>query len=93
MTTTTRTTIIVEDETPNGGKISKQAHFALCSYCFWCASSLDGRLGEVCPSCKSSTIDSIPIAGKETLVDNYGTKCTVRIDFSHQDFLVPDSII
>jgi hypothetical protein len=91
--TNTTTTIIADDETPNRGRISKQAHFALCSYCFWCASSLDGTLGEVCPSCKSSTIDSIPIAGKKSLVDNYETKRRVRINFSHQDFLVPGSIL
>ncbi|HEX6282375.1 MAG TPA: hypothetical protein VFZ67_09130 [Nitrososphaera sp.] len=75
MTTTTTTTIIA-DRGPitNIGRISKQVEFALCSYCFWCASSLDGRLGKVCPSCKGSTIDSIPLAGTQMLVDNYTTK-------------------
>jgi hypothetical protein len=71
-TTTTTTTTIIADEGPkiNVGKISKQVQFGLCSYCFWCASSLHGRLGEICPSCKGSTIDSIPLAGIQTLVDN-----------------------
>jgi hypothetical protein len=90
---TTTTTIIADKGTTTGSSISKQAHFALCSYCFWCASSLDGKLSEICPSCKSSTIDSIPITGKETLVDNYATKHRVSKDFSHQDFLLAGSII
>ena len=83
---TTTTTIIAGQGTIGG--ISREAHFELCSYCFWCASSLDGKLSEICPSCKSSTIDSIPITGKATLVDNYATKHRVSKDFSHQDFLV-----
>ena len=71
MTTTTTTTVIAEQgPITNAGKISKQVQFALCSHCFWCASSLDGRLGKVCPSCKGSTIDSIPLTGTQMLVDN-----------------------
>jgi hypothetical protein len=86
---TTTTTIIGDQRTINSSNgISREAHFALCSYCFWCASSLDGKLSEICPSCKSSTIDSIPITGKESLVDNYATKYRVSRDFSHQGFLV-----
>jgi hypothetical protein len=74
MATTTTITTIIADEGPKINKISKQVQFALCSYCFWCASSLHGRLGEICPSCKGSTIDSIPLAGKQTLVDNYAAE-------------------
>ena len=72
----TTTTTIIADHRPitNVDKISKQVQFALCSYCFWCASSLHGRLGKVCPSCKGSTIGSIPLAGTQTLVDNYAAK-------------------
>jgi hypothetical protein len=70
----TTITIIANQGIRNDGSISKQAYFALCSYCFWCASSLDGRLSEICPSCKSKTINSIPIAGKETLAHNYAIK-------------------
>lgn len=75
-TMATTTTTIIADEGPkiNIGKISKQVQFALCSYCFWCASSLHGRLGKVCPSCKGSTIGSIPLAGTQMLVDNYAAK-------------------
>jgi hypothetical protein len=80
-------TIIANQETT--GRIPREAHFELCSYCFWCASSLNGKLSEICPLCKSSSIDSIPIiTGKETLVDNYATKHRISKDFSHQDFLV-----
>jgi hypothetical protein len=83
---TTTTSNIEENSMVSG--VLREAHFALCSYCFWSASSLDGKLSEICPSCKSSTIDSIPITGKATLVDNYATKHRVTKDFSHQDFLV-----
>jgi len=70
-TMATTTTIIADrDPVTNVDRISKQVQFALCSYCFWCASSLDGRLGKVCPSCKGSTIDSIPLTGTQMLVDN-----------------------
>jgi hypothetical protein len=79
-------TIVANQETT--GRISRESHFELCSYCFWCASSLNGKLSEICPLCKSSSIDSIPITGKETLVDNYATKHRVSKDSSHQDFLV-----
>ena len=80
-------TIIANQETT--GRISREAHFELCSYCFWCASSLNGKLSEICPLCKSSSIDSIPIiTGKETLADNYATKHKVSKDSAHQDFLV-----
>ncbi|MDQ3967540.1 MAG: hypothetical protein M3275_03990 [Thermoproteota archaeon] len=61
----TTTTTIIADQGPitNAGKISKQVEFALCSHCFWCASFLGLRLGKVCPSCKGSNINSIPLAG------------------------------
>jgi hypothetical protein len=73
---TTTITTIIADQGPkiNVDRVSKQVQFALCSYCFWCASSLHGRLGKVCPSCKGSTIDSIPLAGTQMLVDNYAAK-------------------
>jgi hypothetical protein len=72
---TTTITIIANDGIGNDGGISKQAYFALCNSCFWCASSLDGRLSEICPSCKSKTINSIAIAGKETLAHNCAIRC------------------
>ncbi|HZA48576.1 MAG TPA: hypothetical protein VE521_06605 [Nitrososphaera sp.] len=61
----TTTTTIIADQGPitNAGKISKQVEFALCSHCFWCASFLGLRLSKVCPSCKGSNINSIPLAG------------------------------
>ncbi|MDQ3807479.1 MAG: hypothetical protein M3298_04850 [Thermoproteota archaeon] len=63
MTTTTTTTIIADQGLRSSdGKISKQVQFALCSHCFWCASFLARRLGDVCPSCKGSTINSIPLS-------------------------------
>ena len=79
-------TMIASQETT--GKISRKAHFELCGYCFWCASSLDGKLSEICPSCQSTTIDSIPITGEKTLVDNYATRHRVSKDFSYPDFSV-----
>ena len=64
-TMTTTTTTIIEDQGQirDATKISKQIQFALCSHCFWCASFLGRRLGQVCPSCKGSTINSMPLAG------------------------------
>lgn len=64
-TMTTTTTTIIEDQGQirDATKISKQIQFALCSHCFWCASFLVRRLGQVCPSCKGSTINSMPLAG------------------------------
>jgi hypothetical protein len=45
----------------NGAKISKQIKFVLCSYCFWCASFISHSADEVCPLCRGSTINSIPL--------------------------------
>jgi hypothetical protein len=61
----TNTTTIIADQEATG-RISREARFELCSDCFWCASSLDGKLSEICPSCKSSTINSIPITEGKT---------------------------
>ena len=73
---TTATTAIMADQgrITNIGKISKHVQFVLCSCCFWCASSLHGRVDKICPSCKASTIGSIPLAGTQMLVDNYAAK-------------------
>jgi hypothetical protein len=75
MTTATTTTIIADQgRITNIGKISKHVQFVLCSYCFWCASSLHGRIDKICPSCKGSTIGSIPLARTQMLVDKYAAK-------------------
>jgi len=67
-------------------KSLKEAHFALCSYCFWSASILNGKSTEICPSCKSHTIDSIPLSRKSMLIDNYSTMRTEYRGFSHRGF-------
>jgi hypothetical protein len=72
--TTTITIIADQSSITNVDKPSKQVQFVLCSYCFWCASSFHGRLGKVCPSCKGSTIGSIPLAETQMPVDNYAAK-------------------
>jgi hypothetical protein len=83
----TTTTSNIEEKSMVSG-VLREAHFALCSYCFWSASSLDGKLSEICPSCKSRTIDSIPLARKETLIDNHATKLTGNKGFFHRGFRI-----
>lgn len=45
----------------------KKVQFLICDSCFWCASILDGGMtAGVCPICKSSMLESIPIAAGES---------------------------
>lgn len=60
--TTTATIIANRDPITNGGKISKQIQFVLCSHCFWNASFFGREVGRICPSCKGSTINSMQLA-------------------------------
>lgn len=62
-------------------RITKQVHFTLCGSCFWCASYLDGRGVESCPSCKSDRVETIPVAGNEMYVFDYDEKRGVTVDF------------
>jgi hypothetical protein len=65
----------------NAGRISKHVHFTLCSFCYWCASYLDGKGVEICPACKSDRVESIPVAGNEMYVFDYDAKREVTVDF------------
>ncbi|MDQ5875440.1 MAG: hypothetical protein M3288_01215 [Thermoproteota archaeon] len=58
----TTTIIANQDPITNDGKISKQVKFVLCSHCFWNASLLGREVGRICPACKGSTINSMPLA-------------------------------
>jgi hypothetical protein len=41
-------------------------NFLLCKSCFWCASLLNDRSIEVCPSCMNCDLDSMPISFNKT---------------------------
>jgi hypothetical protein len=79
--TSTTTTIIKEGARRYGNRISKQVNFALCGSCFWSASLLDARGFEMCPSCKSEELDSMPVAGNEMYSFDYDTKRGIVVDF------------
>ena len=80
-TTSTTATIIKKGADRLDNRISKQVNFILCSSCFWSASLLDARELEVCPSCKSVKLESMPVAGNEMYCFDYDTKRGVVIDF------------
>lgn len=65
----------------NSGRIAKYVCFALCGSCYWCASYLDARGVEKCPSCRSKRVGSIPVAGNEMYVFDYETRRGVTVDF------------
>lgn len=65
----------------NAGRISKHVRFALCGACYWCASYLDGKGVETCPSCRSNKVKSIPVFGNEMYVFDYDAKRGVTVDF------------
>jgi hypothetical protein len=75
---TTVTTIVRKE---NSGRISRQVQFALCSSCFWCASYLDGKGVEKCPSCEGNTVESMPVAGNEMYTVDYETQRGVTVHF------------
>lgn len=74
MTTTTTTIIANRDPITNGGKISKQVQFVLCSHCFWNASFLRPEVSRICPSCKGSSINSMPLAGTYVPVKRFAAE-------------------
>jgi hypothetical protein len=73
------TTVTIARKTTSG-RISRHVQFALCSSCFWCASYLDGRGTEKCPSC-SGAIESTPVAGNEMYTFDYDLRRGVTVDF------------
>lgn len=78
MESTTVTTIVRKR---NEGRISRHVQFTLCGACFWCASHLDGRGVEECPSCNSKTVESMPVAGNEMYTFDYDMRRGVTVRF------------
>ena len=75
----TKVTTIVRKGNEN--RISRNVQFALCGSCFWCASYLDGKSAEECPSCKGNNkVELMPVAGNEMYTFDYdlGRGVTVR---------------
>ena len=63
-----------------------RTEFSICESCFWCASILSGgALVGRCPCCKSSMLESIPIATGESCRFDYSTKRGVMLDFAPAD--------
>jgi len=62
-------------------KISRNVQFTLCGSCFWCASYLDGRGLEQCPSCGKNIVETLPVAGNEMYTFDYDTQRGVTIQF------------
>jgi len=63
--------------------MSKEAHFLLCGSCFWCASFLELRFTiDICPSCKSGKVESMPLSDKEIYTFDYDPTRGVTLAFS-----------
>jgi hypothetical protein len=83
MKTTTAATVIkpvTNTATSSKQRIPKHVHFILCSSCYSCASYLDGRRIETCPSCRSNAIESMPIASDEMFAFGYDAGRGVTIE-------------
>jgi hypothetical protein len=66
---------------------SHRKQFLICESCFWCASILRGStLVGRCPCCKSSMLESIPIATGESYRFDYSMKRGVMLDFASADY-------
>jgi hypothetical protein len=63
-----------------------KVRFLICDSCFWCASILgNGAPVSICPRCKNSVLESIPIATGESYRFDYSTKRGVMLDFATTD--------
>jgi len=61
---------------------TKHIAMILCKSCYWCASCLDGRDFESCPSCKAEkTVESIPISSDEMCVFNHDEQRGITLEF------------
>ena len=59
-----------------------EAHFVVCSSCFWCASVFRSGAFGACPSCKNGMLDAMPISTDESYVFDYNEKRGIVLDFS-----------
>jgi hypothetical protein len=73
-------------------RVSAPVRFIICNSCFWCTSLLSGPglsfYIEECPSCKSSTIESMPIEHNEKYLFERNEKSGIKLEFHT---LAPDS--
>ena len=62
---------------------SSTVFFQICQSCFWCASNLSkGGMMERCPSCKTETLEPMPIrSNEETFYFQYDRKHGVSLEF------------
>jgi hypothetical protein len=62
---------------------SSTVFFQICQSCFWCASNLSkGGMMERCPSCKTETLEPMPIrSDEETFYFQYDRKRGVSLEF------------
>ena len=65
----------------NAGRIAKHVCFALCGSCYWCATYLDRRGVEKCPSCRSERVEAIPVVVNEMYMFDYDVQRGVTVDF------------
>lgn len=63
--------------------ISNGRNFIICRSCFWCASHLNNmnRCFEICPSCKDSKVESMPISIEEAYKFDYDASRGVTLEF------------
>ena len=63
--------------------ISNARNFIICRSCFWCASHLNNmnRGFAICPSCKDSKVESMPISIEETYKFDYDGSRGVTLEF------------
>lgn len=61
----------------------RKVQFLICDSCFWCASILeDGMPASRCPLCKSTKLESIPIAIGESYRFDYSIKSGIILEFA-----------
>jgi hypothetical protein len=60
----------------------KKVQFLICDSCFWCASVLDDSMAAgACPLCKSSMLESIPLAEGESCRFDHNPTRGVVLEF------------
>jgi len=66
---------------------SRNVEFIICNSCFWCSSLIRDNLRsthfELCPCCKSSMIESMPIAPNDEYSFHMDEKSGVVLEFRY----------
>lgn len=76
---------MLNETLPNEGTtyvktVSRSVNMLLCNSCYWCATQLEEREGNTCPSC-SNVIEAIPIGKGEIFSLEVDLKKDVSFQF------------